>query len=249
LVECLMYLFFPMLVFLGRRFRMRVAVAGYIAAGYAMAFATRGTPFAAGTWQYLGAFALGALAADISYGGTPARQPPGGRHFPWYGVGALCVAFVMTAIGTFGWRAVDRHIVVIDLPVAIAVSAALVGASREPGTNVFRRALQWRPLAAVGLFSYSLYIVHFPLADVLERFLVAPLANEWAREAVLVGVVVPILIAAAYGFYRLFEKPFHQLARRIGREPGRSATRAVAPPHSAVSRRQWDGTGNVMSET
>lgn len=226
-VECLMYVFFPLMVFSGRRFGMIATAAAYVVAGYALAFAARGTVFTLETWQYLGAFALGALAADVSYGATAAR--PGVKRVPWHLLAAGCLAIIDGVIAACGWPLVDRHVAAFDLPMALATMAVLIATSRS-GPGILRRILQWRPLAVVGLFSYSLYIIHYPLADLLCQVIVAPIHNELAREAVLAGVVAPALIALAYGFYRLFEQPFHRLARRIGRPPKTDRIASAAVP-------------------
>jgi peptidoglycan/LPS O-acetylase OafA/YrhL len=206
---------------------MIATAAAYVVAGYALAFAARGTVLTLETWQYLGAFALGALAAEVSYGATAAR--PAFRRVPWHLLAAGCLAIIVGVTAACGWRLVDRHVAAFDLPMALATMAVLIGTS-QPAPGILRRILQWRPLAMVGLFSYSLYIIHYPLADVLCQVIVVPIHNELAREAVLAGVVAPALIALAYGFYRLFEQPFHGLARRIGKPPKTDGTASAAVP-------------------
>jgi peptidoglycan/LPS O-acetylase OafA/YrhL len=106
---------------------------------------------------------------------------------------------------------------VLDLPVSFAAAAILVGASRL-GRNRIRDLLSLKPLVVIGLFSYSLYVIHYPLADVLCQYLLAPMRlGQVASEGMLAAVVIPIIVASAYCFYWAFERPFHLIARRIGR--------------------------------
>jgi peptidoglycan/LPS O-acetylase OafA/YrhL len=62
------------------------------------------------------------------------------------------------------------------------------------------RALDWRPLALVGVASYSLYLWHLPIVDALTP------------GAVLVSV--PLSLLVAFASYRLVEAPFLRLRRR-----------------------------------
>jgi peptidoglycan/LPS O-acetylase OafA/YrhL len=65
---------------------------------------------------------------------------------------------------------------------------------------VLARALDWRPLALVGVASYSLYLWHLPIVEALTP------------GAVLVSV--PLSLLAALVSYRLVEAPFLRLRRR-----------------------------------
>jgi peptidoglycan/LPS O-acetylase OafA/YrhL len=68
----------------------------------------------------------------------------------------------------------------------------------------------WAPLAAAGLWSYSLYLMH-PQAMALLRKLRFPSLGyilDWCLSMVFI-------LAIAYGFYLLVERPSHRLARSI----------------------------------
>jgi peptidoglycan/LPS O-acetylase OafA/YrhL len=67
----------------------------------------------------------------------------------------------------------------------------------------------WAPvqlLGFVGRFSYSLYLVHWPMLNLLEP------ASRWIQRhfgwAVSDLYVLSLVILSAYVFYRLFERPF-----------------------------------------
>jgi peptidoglycan/LPS O-acetylase OafA/YrhL len=85
---------------------------------------------------------------------------------------------------------------------AAVASFLVVGAAVLPlrhGPLV--RALDWRPLALVGVGSYSLYLWHLPIVEALARHG----ALLWA---------VPLSLVAALVSYRLVEAPFLRLRRR-----------------------------------
>ena len=72
-----------------------------------------------------------------------------------------------------------------------------------------------RPFMWLGTLSYSLYLTHVPIGC---YFL--PYYWPWGFERTLGGsllqdlVFLPLCIGFAYGFYRLVEKPSHEIARR-----------------------------------
>jgi peptidoglycan/LPS O-acetylase OafA/YrhL len=214
-VESVMYLFFPAIVILTRRIGSISTALACMVVGYGLLFVLRGTIPGGLAWQYLGAFAFGTLAAVVCYSETDSSKSLRDR-LPWYSIAVVCVAFV-AAIGIgIGWAKADRYTEYFDLPIAIAATAVLIGAARQ-GRNRIRDALRMRGLVLIGLFSYSLYLIHFPLADLLSVYLVIPLRlGDVGSELMYFGIVVPIIIAAAYFFYLGFEKPFHLLARKMG---------------------------------
>ena len=60
----------------------------------------------------------------------------------------------------------------------------------------------------LGTFSYSLYLVHAPVLETMQRFVIAPLGvGGLADFALLMVFVLPAVLLAAYGFFRLFSGP------------------------------------------
>lgn len=70
------------------------------------------------------------------------------------------------------------------------------------------RFMEWKPLAALGVASYSLYLWHFPLVSHIA-------ASSWAPHGywALMAICVPVSIAVAALSYRLVEAPFLRLRR------------------------------------
>ena len=78
-----------------------------------------------------------------------------------------------------------------------------------------------RPLAgaltAVGVFSYSLYLVHYPTNMVLRElfgFIAAPATTGIALAAMAVKIVVSVVVAAI--FFQLVERRFLNQPSRSG---------------------------------
>lgn len=88
------------------------------------------------------------------------------------------------------------------------VSLLLVGALVLPlRPGLVTRALAWRPLALLGVASYSLYVWHVPLLDALE----VHRGVAW----VVAGVALCLAVAAVS--YRLLEAPLLRLRRQWAR--------------------------------
>lgn len=67
---------------------------------------------------------------------------------------------------------------------------------------------RWQPLEKLGEFSYSLYLIHVPILLAVGKYLV--LRPNQTPAFWLLGCLAAtaLMVAAAYGFYRLFERPF-----------------------------------------
>jgi peptidoglycan/LPS O-acetylase OafA/YrhL len=95
-------------------------------------------------------------------------------------------------------------------PVLAGATFLFVGACVLPlRQGPVLRVLGWRPLAVVGLASYSLYLWHYPILDRLGRID----ATE-PYGGVLLIVALPLLIPLALVSYSLVEAPFLKLRRR-----------------------------------
>ena len=70
------------------------------------------------------------------------------------------------------------------------------------------RILQSGPVLKIGVFSYSLYLVHDAVLELLSTLLKGLSLPPLARFAALLIVGVPAVIGVAYGFYLLVERHF-----------------------------------------
>ena len=92
-VESIMYLFFPAIVISMRRIGPAITALACVALGYILLMTLRGTIPGAITWEYLGAFTLGAVAAVACYSETESSNRFRDR-MPWYSVALVCVGGV-----------------------------------------------------------------------------------------------------------------------------------------------------------
>ena len=97
-------------------------------------------------------------------------------------------------------------------------AAAVLGVILFPGARA-TRMLAWRPLAAVGITSYFIYLFHTPIWYVLHWlfFNLPPLHLSWQSGAVTVLAFFTTLAAAGIS-WRWFEGPLLKLGHRVSYE-------------------------------
>lgn len=166
-------------------------------------------------------FALGMAGAWLLL-----QHPPGpvlARSLAWVGsVAALGLAALASELGSFVVQLRMPWVWLFNTLIALAFVSMVVGVAADPRGAV-SRGLQSRPLAWLGMVSYSLYLWHGPL---IHGF-----AHVFQRAC---GALDAVLIAAAsltlaWISYRFVERPF--LGARA-RRPEQAI--APAPPPAAA---------------
>jgi peptidoglycan/LPS O-acetylase OafA/YrhL len=206
-VEWQIYFVFPLILLVGRFTRPAIAVAlTAVAVLAAHTVASVGSPFDKidhVTPQFLALFALGVLAVHL---GTGERGAALRRPLAALALGAFAAFVALAVIEGSEW--VVANFFWMDLLFGVGVAGALTlmyagGAARA------RRLLASRIAIFLGLFSYSIYLIHDPLLSVLSHYAFGPLGlPPLAMFAVTLAVGFPLILAACYGFHLVFEAPF-----------------------------------------
>jgi len=188
----------------------------------------------------LSAFALGMISA---YAYCRYEWRPRLIGAATLGVGAVVLAGFLVRPGAGGidilsnlgrgylWRHAWAGETALALVVALFVLWLARGGEVD-GNGWIRRALESRPVAGLGLMSYSLYLVHSPLlaaANIAMRPLHLTTLQNWA---LLTFVGVPLTVVAAWVFFQLVERHFlntHQRAASGGAHPPAEAGDPAAP--------------------
>jgi peptidoglycan/LPS O-acetylase OafA/YrhL len=215
-VEWQIYFVFPLVLWLARRRSVEAAVAATVGVVLvAHAVARIGPPFDKIdhlTPQFLALFALGILAVHLGRG---ARAACLRRPLAALAAAAFAAVVLLAAVQGSEWM-VARYFAV-DLAFGLA-TACLLCALYAGGAAWVGRLLGSRAGLKLGLFSYSIYLMHAPIVGVLEAYVVGPLGvPPLARFGVMLAVGLPVVLAACYGFHLLFEAPFlrHRDARAL----------------------------------
>ncbi|MET7567120.1 acyltransferase [Streptomyces sp. NPDC005492] len=205
-VEAELYLVFPLLLLVRRRFNATVLIVcatlpviglGLMAAG---ASPVEGDNLLAP--HLFPVFVAGVVGAGIVAASDRVRRLPWG----WFAVlAALPVLALGVARGEV-WTV--NHYFWVDLAVAPAMTMLLASvATGRPAALV--RFLTTRPLRSLGDFSYSLYLIHLSIVLVVIRRVAPHVVSPGLHTfcfTLLVGL--PVSVLAAWLFSQVFELPF-----------------------------------------
>jgi len=212
-VESQLYIVFPLLLLLVRRWGAAVMVATVTivvaSVGLLGPHISRLEVFVIQSPPDLAAlFAVGILAAGIvTVGGNR-------RSWPWAWIAFAAAAPVFATIWWQGSVWTLDHLFWVDLSLGPAVACLLAGlATGRPAPLL--RLLDTRPLRNLGLSSYSLYLTHGPIVVVLYEKVVAGRVRQGVPAfLVLLALAVPSTILFARLFASVFERPYLQRVRR-----------------------------------
>ncbi len=215
-IEEQFYVVWPLVVFGVLRWKGRAAL-GWVAGTMLVASAATTIVLAGGdhvstdhvyfgTHTRAAELLVGAVLAVVFPLTRAVAQPAAvGRRLVPVGLGAAIALAVV-------WATLDQQDESLyrgGLVVHAIVVAALMVAAVVPG--VVGRVLSWRPLRAVGLVSYGLYLYHWPVYFVLDEDRTE--TSGWFLLLVRLAAVSAIAAAS----YRLIERPIRQGVRIVGR--------------------------------
>jgi peptidoglycan/LPS O-acetylase OafA/YrhL len=205
-VEAQLYLLFPLLLLMVRRWGAvaMVATVTLVVAAVAIVgphvsrldtFVTQSPPDLAAL------FAVGILAAGIVQAGNTRRS------WPWHWLALAAAAPVIVTIWWQGSVWTLDNLLWVDLALGPAVACLLAALATGHPARLLR-LLDARPIRSLGACSYSLYLTHGPIVVVVYEELVAGrVAQGVPAFVVSLALVLPLTIAFARVFARIFETP------------------------------------------
>jgi peptidoglycan/LPS O-acetylase OafA/YrhL len=148
--------------------------------------------------DFVALFALGMLAAWISFSPGPVTAKL--LSWPWQWISAVCG---IAAIALYRSQYLGA-----DILFGCFASSVLIVASSQH-IHWLRRLLNFKPLIFVGSFSYSLYLIHAPLIQLLWKYVFSSMHTGTNLTCIiLLALGIPIIVAVSYLFYLCFERPF-----------------------------------------
>jgi peptidoglycan/LPS O-acetylase OafA/YrhL len=134
-------------------------------------------------------FAFGMATAELYARGSLERLPAITRY-AWVPMAAVAAAVVGLPLSHLAFGAVFALLLV-----AVLATDGLVS-----------RIFAWRPLVAVGIMSYSVYLVHQPLIQALAFVLRHDLGLSTTRAFVALIALLPVILAVAWVLFVLVER-------------------------------------------
>ena len=115
----------------------------------------------------------------------------------------LIVGFPMMYAAMLKGNLGGRPVEVIELYTALMMVAILVS-----GALGGLKALSWQPLVTIGLYSYSVYLLHLPLLALLTDYIILPLRGHISRNmefVLLLCLGFPFILVCSKQFSSVFE--------------------------------------------
>jgi peptidoglycan/LPS O-acetylase OafA/YrhL len=196
-LEWQLYLLFPLLIWAFRRSSgpIVIAVTLVIAALIRATYRDLPTEPAAllhdGPFSYLEIFAAGMLAASLTVQGR--------KLLPTWAL--ACIAIGGLALVRLGSGNGLAH----DLAISAAAFSVLLLATDANGAVSRFLSTAW--LVRIGIFSYSLYLMHAPFLH-LFWFALRPMRLSPDLTFLILVLCTPLVVGLTYVFHRLFERPF-----------------------------------------
>lgn len=239
-VEFRIYLVFPVLVWIWRKkgglaalsFSVLFAAIGaFLLIYYKRSFADL-CLISSGVSPYIILFTLGMLAADISFSDNKIAVSIRRFYsdmsakriiiFPViYIIVYLAVSILLKMEGdlTSSENFISQEIKDIFVGVFgaffLMICALTPQSDKKPLWII--KALNWQPLVLVGTFSYSLYLIHPPLLQLISKFILIPMHFDvFTSTCIMIVISAPVSLFTAYLFFLLFEKPFLNSGKKKG---------------------------------
>lgn len=151
----------------------------------------------------LGLFAVGMLAARLTFVRPPARR--------WLEPAALAAGLVVVAVAYREFPAVRAHGWLLELVIGCLTAAALVWLGRLAVAgrgNAVTGFFGSRPMLFLGLTSYSIYLVHSPLIGLANLVLLPLHLPLITNYLVLTFIAVPLALGVSWLMFFLVERHF-----------------------------------------
>lgn len=208
-LEWQLYLFFPLFVWLFRTRKAAVTLSLALIVTFIVRLLSKklhgplGFALDWGPLNYSLVFVSGMYAAQCTVRGIS-------PSIPRWGLGLVCLmAFsIVFYRGLHGAGLETGAFVLIPLG-----TFCLLLLAAEP-LSLIQKIFSTHWLVKVGVFSYSIYLLHAPVLHFFVALLApVPLAPFW-RYLVICIVIVPIIVGIAYLFFLVFERPFIGASRK-----------------------------------
>ena len=208
--EWQIYFLFPLVLLpIWRRFNIVTSAAFAVALGIGCYFLGIGT--GSGPQWYLGLFAMGMLGAVVCFPRTPLEHRLQ-TNFAWGRISAILFSVIVPLlIVKPGWC--DRHNWIVDPVIGFATTCGIISCARykQAGNKatcpLLLCVLENHHLVFLGLFSFSLYLIHYPILVIGYAMLYSRSYTPALNLLSMLFLVVPISIGISHCFHRVFERP------------------------------------------
>jgi peptidoglycan/LPS O-acetylase OafA/YrhL len=203
--ESQIYILFPLLVWIW----MRRGIAPVLALTAVLSAAFYSLVYcdfiAMLTPEYVFIFAIGMFAAPRAFRETTPEQAKV-RDWKFKVLVALAAIMILRALWLIPGNLSSGPI--LNILVGVGSAFLLIAVTRNE-KSIMRRVANFPPIVWVGGFSYSLYLLHFPLQQLIWQLFVQPYHLSKLTGFLIVALPgTATILLISFVFYRIFEKPF-----------------------------------------
>jgi peptidoglycan/LPS O-acetylase OafA/YrhL len=162
------------------------------------------------TANYLGLFALGMLSASIAFNKIGRVQ-----DLPWRGLmtGSAAGVIYLYVDPSFRPSGLMGEAIIDGLIGFTSMCLLIICVKHEGG--FLKKLVSMKPLVFIGTFSYSIYLIHAPLLQVLTQYVFPQFRSSPLTMLTLLLVPgIPLIIGISYVFYIACEKPFMMVGKK-----------------------------------
>ena len=227
-VEWRIYLLFPLLLFVwkkgGPSAALLASIIIAIVAYFMLSFFNSVKPgidvISAGVNPYIILFSLGMLAADVAYSNRLRYTKI--LNFPWL------LLLIVSAVLLSAYRFYKATVAdatpnlthrISDVLFGLCCFCLIVACARAGNKkNIsfwLSKALAFQPLVFIGTFSYSLYLIHPPLIQLISQYILFPLhLTTFTSTWLMASFGCALIVGSAYLFFICCERPFINMLKR-----------------------------------
>ncbi len=181
-------------------------------------------PFMQSHSWFVGLFAMGMVGARINFSPQPRYQKL--RSWPyWRHVAATGFVLILASIvAEMKVKVLPDTPSIPEILTGIATVSYIIYTTQAIATAAPRgtgyRLLTLRPVEVLGVFSYSLYLIHDPVLEVTNYFYRVSGLSGTLCYFLFPFTSIPLALCIAYLFHLVFEKPFLPAGLRLPPKEG-----------------------------
>lgn len=204
-IEAQLYLLFPWLILVMQKrspvaLLILTAIPSLLVAGF--------VPGAAKMYSWFAIlFVAGMMAAHYAHRPDPVKGLKPSYGFAIFWSGLIATFYMVYQQAVVGKSLDSTTLIASDLTCGFAMAAFLYSATISPG-GLAQRALSAKWLVRIGVASYSLYLIHHPLLQVLYVNRPSWASSPEMETTYLVTLALPVIVVVSLAFSWVFERPF-----------------------------------------
>lgn len=161
-------------------------------------------------FHFLGLFGFGMIGACATW--PPGKQEDQAvRKFPWEAAGIVALLVTLLWIGTGhfveNWQT-DTIVGIAMMFLLVATTQYVTHGQGNLGLRGLVGVLQSRACVRLGTFSYSLYLVHWPILGLTHAMILRLSPSASADVALMLLCGTALSLVFSYLFHLVFERPF-----------------------------------------